>query len=144
MLDGGFLHTRLGQVIVGEKKVVSIWIPDRLDRHPPMVVTHLGSCSKELRSALGRLAPVQREKQPPASRAKTVPVENDLGAAASDLNRHKGSLLFVAPILNKPKTGVEAKRRLAIGDEEDRTRVPGIDVTGHSTLRHEMASLATA
>jgi hypothetical protein len=71
-------------------------------------------------------------------------VEDDFSSTAIDLHRHGRPVLFVAPILSKPKTCVEAKRRFAIGDEENRTRVPGIDVNRHSTLRGEMAALAAA
>jgi hypothetical protein len=100
---------RLSQVIVGEKKVVSIRIADRFDRHAPIVVTHFGSCSKELLGALGPLTLVEGEEQSPASCAKTVSIEDELSATASNLHRHKRPLFFVAPILNKPKTSVEAK-----------------------------------
>jgi hypothetical protein len=52
----------LNQIIVDEKKVVSIRITDHFDRHAPIVVTYFNSYGKELGGALGHLAPVEREE----------------------------------------------------------------------------------
>ena len=138
--DGLVGHTplpylRLRQIVVREKQVVSIRIADRLDGHAPMGVTHFGSCSEELLGAPGRLAPAEREEQPPASRAYAIPIQDEFGTTASDLHRNERTVFFMTPVLHEPETGVEPKRFLTIGDEEDRPRVPRIDVAGHPAPR---------
>ena len=99
---------RANQIVIDEKEVVPVRITDRLDGHAPVIVTYLDSCCPELVDASGHLAPVEGEEEPPATCAKTVPIEDQLGSTAIDLQRHGRSTLLVAPVLDEPEARVEA------------------------------------